>query len=136
MPPNKALNNTTDRMGRQTCLILAGISLAFFMCAINFSLLAQRTVVPPPTPSAPVSSSSNILSLDLPWEEEGDGDTVVEDVQKGVDVGAVKSGTKEGELSPSCFRARKNTIPPSMYGNLSFPLINLGENFTVMIAAL
>ena len=29
--------------------------------------------------------------------------------------------------SSSCFRARKDTIPQSMHGNLTLPIINLGE---------
>jgi len=32
----------------------------------------------------------------------------------------------EDEL-PDCLRARNETIPPSMYGKRSFPVINLGE---------
>jgi len=37
------------------------------------------------------------------------------------------STLEDNYLSPECLRARNDTDPKSMYGNLTFPVINLGE---------
>ena len=45
-----------------------------------------------------------------------------------VDDGAIKE-EQHDDLPPlpACLRARNDTIPPSMYGKLALPIINLGE---------
>jgi hypothetical protein len=39
----------------------------------------------------------------------------------------LSSSPEDNYLSPECLRARNDTVPKSMYGNLTFPVINLGE---------
>jgi hypothetical protein len=73
------------------------------LCAINMSVLARRTM------SSGTAGNSD-LSFDIP---------------KNVDSGT--SFSFATTKNDSCFRARHNTVPRSLYGNLTLPIINLGK---------
>lgn len=85
---------------RQKILISIGIICAFVLCAINMSVLARRTS----------SGGTSDASFDIP---------------KNVDSGT--SFSFATTKNDSCFRARHDTVPRSLYGNLALPIINLGK---------
>ena len=146
-----------NRMSRRSLFISLGIIFAFGVCAINFAILARRTVASSSKSSSSSISSSNRhwnatyseLALDLPVKLEeheyrhnygnhsksGNGsELTLELPMKEEEIHAVgernnaQSDVNDKSTSiDSCFRARKDTIPPEMYGNLSLPFINLGK---------
>lgn len=145
-----------NRLSRRSLFISLGILFAFGACAINFAILARRTVASSSEYSSSSSISNNVnrhgnathseLALDLPVKVEGN---VGNGKSSNSSESTLKFSTKEGVMQTnakneesnnaqsdgygnsttidSCFRARKDTIPPEMYGNLSLPFINLGK---------
>ena len=110
---------------RKSCLILVVIIIVFFLCA-NLWILTKKTMGPSSTnhdEEQYIIRNINDLPSQHPPSVSKDNETLVSHNLSLVDEDHIIPPAS----SSSCFRARKDTIPPSMHGNLTLPIINLGE---------
>ena len=109
----------------KSCLILVVIIIGFLLCA-NLWILTKKTMGPSSTNQEEeqyTTGNINDQPSHHPPSVSKDNETLVSHSVSLVD--------EDHSISPasssSCFRARKATIPQSMHGNLTLPIINLGE---------
>ena len=111
---------------RKSCLILVVIIIGFLLCA-NLWILTKKTMGPSSTNQEEEQYTTGNIndqpSHHPPSSVSKDNETLVSRNVSLVDEDHIISPAS----SSSCFRARKDTIPQSMHGNLTLPIINLGE---------
>lgn len=97
-----------------TRLVLAGVLFAFLVCAANLTLLVRRTAVVAPAGRSG-GSDSPVVTASL------------NEIDARKDAISSSSSPVANVDDHSCLQARRDTIPRRLYGNLSLPYINLGE---------
>ena len=110
---------------RKSFLILVVIIIGFLLCA-NLWILTKKTMGPSSTNQEEEQytiRNINDQPSQHPPSVSKDNETLVSHNVSLV----VEDHIISPASSSSCFRARKDTIPQSMHGNLTLPIINLGE---------
>ena len=111
---------------RKSCLIILVVIIIGFLLCANLWILTKKTMGPSSSNHDEEQYTTGII-YDQPSHHppsvSKDNETLVSHSVSLVDEDHIISPAS----SSSCFRARKDTIPQSMHGNLTLPIINLGE---------